>query len=105
GDAVLISGTIADHGLAVMLARQMPQVRSALKSDVAPLNHLIESITAALPDAVAFMRDPTRGGLAGAGADLATRTGWHVTLDEAAIPLRPETHHAAEMLGIDPLDV
>lgn len=104
GDAVLISGTIADHGLAVMLAREMPQVSSVLESDVAPLNGLIEAVTSQVKD-IAFMRDPTRGGLAGAAADLAARTGLHVALDEAAIPIRPQTHHASEMLGIDPLDV
>ena len=51
------------------------------------------------------MRDATRGGLAGLAADLATRTGLHIVLDEAAIPVRPETRHAAEMLGLDPLEV
>ncbi len=104
GDAVLINGSLADHGLAVMLAREMPQVASALRSDVAPLNSLIESLTTQV-EGIAFMRDLTRGGLAGAAADLAERSGLHVSLDESAIPIRPETHHAAEMLGIDPLDV
>lgn len=104
GDALIVSGPIADHGLAVMLAREMPQVTSALRSDVAPMNHLIEVVLKKVPGVV-FMRDPTRGGIAGLFADLATRTGWHIRLDEEQIPIRPETRHAAEMLGLDPLEV
>ncbi len=104
GDVLLINGPIADHGLAVMLAREMPQVKSVLRSDVAPLASLIEPLAEHVPG-IAFMRDPTRGGLAGVAADLAQRTGLHITLDESAIPIRPETQHAAEMLGLDPLEV
>ncbi|MGD0462227.1 MAG: hydrogenase expression/formation protein HypE [Tepidisphaeraceae bacterium] len=104
GDVLIVSGTIADHGMAVMLAREMPQVQSVLKSDVAPLNHMVERLLEQVPG-VAFLRDPTRGGLAGVAADLAARTGLHVTLHEGDIPIRSETWHAADMLGIDPLDV
>src|SRR5690606_25775510 len=104
GDRILINGTIADHGLAVMLAREMPHVQSPLRSDVAPLNALIRQIIEHVPT-VAFMRDPTRGGLAGVVAEVAQRQGLHLTIDEKAIPLRPETWHAAEMLGLDPLEV
>lgn len=104
GDCLIISGTIADHGMAVMLAREMPQVQSVVRSDVAPLNKMIHRL---LDEAsgVVFLRDPTRGGLAGVAADLAARTGLHLTLQEKDIPVRPETWHAADMLGIDPLDV
>lgn len=104
GDAILVNGPIADHGLAVMLAREMPQVTSVLKSDVAPLNTMIQGLLDRVPG-IKFMRDATRGGLAGVAADLASRTGLHVVLDEAQIVVRPETRHAAEMLGLDPLDV
>jgi hydrogenase expression/formation protein HypE len=104
GDAILINGPIADHGLAVMLAREMPEVSSALRSDVAPLNRLIERVLARAPGVI-FMRDPTRGGVAGLCANIASRTGWHIRLDENEIPIRPETRHAAEMLGLDPLEV
>lgn len=103
GDRLIISGSIADHGLAVMLAREMPHVTSALSSDVAPLTGLIEPLLEM--DSIVFMRDPTRGGLAGLASDLASRSGLHVVLDEQAIPLHAHTLHAAEMLGIDPLDV
>jgi hydrogenase expression/formation protein HypE len=104
GDVILINGHLADHGLAVMLAREMPQVKSVIRSDVAPLNHLIAGILEST-DEVVFMRDPTRGGVAGVVADLAQRSGLHLTLIEDAIPVRNETLHAADMLGLDPLEV
>ncbi len=105
GDAILINGFIGDHGLAVMLARQMPQVQSVLRSDAAPLNGLIDALLDAVGGAVAFMRDATRGGLAGVAVDLALRSGWHITLEEEAIPVRGEAQHAADMLGLDPLEI
>ena len=104
GDVLIINGPIADHGLAVMLAREMPEMQSALCSDVAPLNGLIERVHEQ-GEGVAFMRDPTRGGLAGLAADLAARCGRRIVLEETAIGVRPETRHAAEMLGLDPLEV
>lgn len=105
GDVVLLNGTIADHGMAVMLQREgKAVVRSDLESDVAPLGDLIGVLLESVPD-VRFLRDPTRGGLAGVAADLAEATGWHLTLDQEAIPIRPETLYAAEMLGFDPLTV
>jgi hydrogenase expression/formation protein HypE len=104
GDVIIITGAIADHGLAVMLAREMPEVKSPIRSDVAPLNRMIHHVLKEVPG-VTFMRDPTRGGVAGLCADVASRTGYHVRLDEAEIPIRPETLHAAEMLGLDPLEV
>ncbi len=105
GDVVLINGPIADHGLAVMLAREMPQMQSAVRSDVAPLSGMIGRLMDRAGDGVVYMRDPTRAGLAGVVVDLAQRTGWHIVLEEEHIPVRPETRHAAEMLGLDPLDV
>jgi hydrogenase expression/formation protein HypE len=104
GDVLIINGSIGDHGLAVMLAREMPQVHSVLRSDVAPLNRMIERLISKVKG-VAFMRDPTRGGVAAVAADLAAMTRWRITLDEQQIPVRPETRHAAEMLGLDPLEV
>jgi hydrogenase expression/formation protein HypE len=104
GDVIILSGSIADHGLAVMLAREMPDVQSVLKSDVAPLNRMIARLLRRVPQVV-FMRDPTRGGLAAVAADLATRCGLRVVLDEVQIPVHPHTLHAAEMLGLDPLEV
>ncbi len=103
-DVLIINGPIGEHGLAVMLAREMPEVHSVLRSDVAPLNGLIEQLRHSVPEVV-FMRDPTRGGLSGLTADLAARTGWRINLEETDIPVRPEARHAADMLGLDPLDI
>ena len=105
GDVVIFSGTIADHGLAVMLKREQESViRSDLKSDTAPLGGLIGKLLEQVPQVV-FLRDPTRGGVAGVLADLARHSGRHLTIDETKIPIRPETLYAAEMLGLDPLSV
>jgi hydrogenase expression/formation protein HypE len=105
GHVLILNGPIGEHGLAVMLAREMPDVQSPVKSDVAPLNGLIEVAHAAGGRAISFMRDPTRGGLAGLCADLARQSNQRVILDETAIEVRPEALHAAEMLGLDPLDI
>jgi hydrogenase expression/formation protein HypE len=105
GDALIINGPIGEHGLTVMLAREMPEIDSVLRSDVAPLNHLINRVMTHHGASVHFMRDATRSGLAGLGADLAKQSGHHIALDEAAIPVRPEARHAADMLGLDPLEV
>jgi len=104
GDVLIINGYIADHGLAVMLSREMPQISSPIRSDAAPLNGLIQHVLESGAK-VRFMRDATRAGLAGLCADLAKRCGRRVTLEESAIPLRKETQHAAEMLGLDVLEV
>lgn len=105
GDVLLINGPIADHGLAVMLAREMPEMESVVASDAAPLNGLLLSLMEELGDDVAFARDATRGGLAGVAADLARDCDLGVALEEETVPVRPATRHAAEMLGLDPLDV
>ena len=106
GDRVLVSGTVADHGLAVMLQREEAfGIESELRSDTAPLNGLIAELLNACGSDLVFLRDPTRGGLAGVIADLAEVSGFHLTVDETKVPLRHQTNYAAEMLGIDPLDV
>lgn len=104
GDVIIVNGPVGEHGLAVMLARELPQVTSVLRTDAAPLNGLITNLLAHVPD-VLFMRDATRAGLAGVTCDLARDCGYRVTLDEARIPIRPEAQHAADMLGLDPLEV
>jgi hydrogenase expression/formation protein HypE len=104
GDRVLVSGTLGDHGFAVLVARGELRLESALESDTAPLNRLTESLFELGP-ALRWMRDPTRGGLATALNELASSTGLAVRLDEQSIPIRPEVAGAAEILGIDPLYV
>lgn len=105
GQKVIVNGAVGEHGLAVMLTREMPDVKSVLKSDAAPLNKLIGKVLEAVGTGVSFMRDPTRAGLAGLCSDLAKQSGYRVVLDEVAIPVRQEARHAAEMLGLDPLEI
>ncbi|MCL2640700.1 MAG: hydrogenase expression/formation protein HypE [Phycisphaerales bacterium] len=105
GQLLIINGTIADHGLAVMLTRELPELNTPIQSDVAPLNNLIQTILQNHPNAITFMRDPTRSGLSGLVADLAKQSNLHITLHEEKIPIRSEARHAAEMLGLDPLDI
>jgi len=104
GDAVMITGRIAEHGLAVMSAREHLSFETELLSDVAPLHELIQGMIASGAD-IKFLRDPTRGGLAGVLADLAEDSGLSIEVDEATIPISPVAHHTAEMLGLDPLTV
>jgi hydrogenase expression/formation protein HypE len=104
GDTVLVSGTVGDHGIAILSVREGIEFETVLESDTAPLNGLAEAVLAACP-ATRCMRDPTRGGLSSALNELATASGVGVALDEAALPIRPEVRGACEMLGLDPLYV
>ncbi len=104
GDVIVITGNIADHGLAVMARREGLAFETTLASDVAPLNGLIGAILATGAD-VKFMRDPTRSGVAGLLADLAEAAALSIEIDEAAVPISAAARHAAELLGIDPLTV
>jgi hydrogenase expression/formation protein HypE len=102
GDRVMVSGTVGDHGIAVLSVREGIEFETALVSDVAPLNGLVEVLLAACPS-VRCMRDPTRGGLAGVLNELAVASRVEVRVTEAAVPVRPEVRAACEMLGLDPL--
>jgi hydrogenase expression/formation protein HypE len=104
GDRVLVSGTLGDHGMAVLVARGELQLEVDLASDTAPVHELTASLLE-LGEAVRWLRDPTRGGLATALNELARETGLAVALEESALPLRPEVVGACELLGIDPLYV
>ena len=104
GDAIIVTGRIAEHGLAIMSVREGLAFESELRSDVAPLNGLIAAMLATGAD-VKFMRDPTRCGLAGLLADLSEATDLSIEIDETAVPISATTRHAAELLGIDPLTV
>lgn len=105
GDAILVTGTIGDHGLAVLAHRHGLEGGAALRSDVAPLNGLVAAALAAGGDGVAALKDPTRGGVASALVEMARKAGAGVLLEEAALPVRPPVRAAAELLGIDPLVV
>lgn len=105
GDAIVISGTIGDHGLAVLAARAGLGLEGDLRSDVAPLNDLVRAALAAGGDAVHAMKDPTRGGVTGALSEMATKAGVAIVLDEAALPMSAPARAASELLGIDALAV
>lgn len=104
GDCILVSGTIGDHGMAIMSVREGIEFETVLESDSAPLASLTQSMLAACPT-IRWMRDPTRGGLSSTLNELASAASVGVELVEAAIPIRPEVHAACEMLGLDPLYV
>jgi hydrogenase expression/formation protein HypE len=101
---VLVSGTIGDHGFAVLVARGELHLESTLESDTGPVHELAAALIELGP-ALRWMRDPTRGGLATTLNELAGSTKLAVRLEEAAIPIRAEVAGAAEILGIDPLYV
>ncbi len=104
GDRVLISGTIADHGMAVMLARGDLALEADLKSDTAPVTELVEALFSAAPS-TRWLRDPTRGGVGTVCNELANDAGLAVVLDESALPIDPAVAGACDLLGIDPLYV
>lgn len=108
GDAIVVTGTVGDHGLAVLAARSALGLEGDLVSDVAPLNGLVRAALAAGGDAVHAMKDPTRGGVISALTELATKAeaaSVAILLDEAAVPVSAAARAAAELLGIDPLAV
>ncbi|MDR3577141.1 MAG: hydrogenase expression/formation protein HypE [Anaerolineaceae bacterium] len=104
GDVVLISGTLGDHGIAVLAARGELGFETDVQSDVAPLNHLISAVLEAAPH-THVLRDPTRGGLATTLNEIATQSQAAILLEEKSIPVQPAVRAACEMLGFDPLYV
>jgi len=100
GDVVLLSGTLGDHGIAVMSVREGLSFGTDILSDAAPLNHLVGAVLDAAPDVRCF-RDPTRGGLASCLNELAGASGVSMTVDEASVPVREQVRGACEMLGYD----
>lgn len=105
GDRILLTGTLGDHGLAVMARRHDLGLGEELRSDVAPLNGLVRAALAAGGEAVVAMKDPTRGGVASALHEMAAKSGVGVVLQEGELPVRPAVRAAAELLGLDPLQV
>jgi hydrogenase expression/formation protein HypE len=104
GDRLIISGTMGDHGMAVMLARGDLAIEADIASDTASVSDLVETLLAAAPS-TRWLRDPTRGGVGTVCNELAQATGLGVVLDEQRLPVRPTVNGACEMLGIDPLYV
>ena len=104
GDLVLVSGTLGDHGIAVMSQREGLSFSTPITSDAAPLNRLIAAVLDAAPHTRCF-RDPTRGGLASTLNEFAQTSRVAITIDEDAVPVKPEVRGACEMLGYDVLQV
>jgi hydrogenase expression/formation protein HypE len=104
GDRVIVSGTLGDHGMAIMVARGELELEIELESDTAPLHGLVEVLLGAT-GGVRCLRDPTRGGLATVLNELALAAEVSVVVDEAQVPVRPEVTGACEILGLDPLYV
>lgn len=104
GDAVLVSGDLGRHGMAIMAAREGLQFESAIESDSAPLHQAVLDLLKAGLE-IHCLRDLTRGGLASALNEIAEAAGVKIAVDEKAIPVREDVHAACEMLGLDPLHV
>jgi hydrogenase expression/formation protein HypE len=104
GDAVLVSGPVGDHGIAVMAAREGIDFETTLVSDSAPVVALVRALLDAVPE-THVLRDPTRGGLATALCEIAISSNVGIRLEEAEIPVREEVRGACELLGFDPLYV
>jgi len=104
GDVVLISGTIGDHGVAVLSQRESLAFDTQIVSDTAALHTLVAAMLAAVPEgSVHVLRDPTRGGLGTTLNEITRQSGVGMLLQEAAIPMQPQVEAACELLGLDPL--
>lgn len=102
GDVVIVNGTLGDHGASILCARGDLALGVEIPSDCAPLNGIIRALLDAVPD-TRSLRDATRGGVAGVLTELAEASGVSVSLEERAIPVRPEVRGVCEILGLDPL--
>lgn len=106
GDKVLVSGTIGDHGIAIISTREELSFSTAIESDAAPLNHLIADVLDACPaGSVRAFRDPTRGGLASTLNEFAEASGVDIRVDEDSVPVHDQVRGACEMLGYDVFQV
>jgi hydrogenase expression/formation protein HypE len=102
GDVVVLSGSIGDHGVAVLSQRKGIEFKTSLKSDCAPLNGLVEAMLSS-GARINCMRDPTRGGLATILNEVAERSGVGIEIDEERVPIKDAVRGACELLGLDPL--
>jgi len=104
GDRILVSGTIGDHGVAIMSLRENLSFETTIRSDTAALHRLVAAMVAAV-SGIHCLRDPTRGGVATTLNELAAQSGVGMLIDEAAIPVQSPVEAACEFLGLDPLYV
>ena len=106
GDKVIVSGTIADHGITILSSREGLGLSSEIQSDSAPLNGMVQSILAGVPaGAIHVLRDPTRGGVATTLNEIALQSQVSIDIWETAIPVKPAVQGICELLGFDPLYV
>jgi hydrogenase expression/formation protein HypE len=105
GDVVILSGTIGDHGMAIMSVREGLEFETVIQSDSTALNGLVQNMLDVTRDGIHVLRDPTRGGVASSLNEIAARSKVGVLLDEKAIPVNPDVQAACELLGMDPIYV
>jgi hydrogenase expression/formation protein HypE len=105
GDRLIVTGSIGDHGMAVMAQRLGLAIEGTLESDVTPINGLVRVALEAAPGAIVAMKDPTRGGVASALHEMAEKSGVGIVIDELSLPVSDAVRAASELLGIDPLHV
>lgn len=105
GDQIIVTGTIADHGVALLAVRNGIELYGDLASDVQPINRLIRAALDAEPGAVVGLKDPTRGGVSSALHEMAEKSRVGIVLHHDAIPVRDSVRAASEMLGLDPLHI
>jgi len=105
GDVVLVSGTIGDHGMAIMSVREGLEFESQIRSDCAALNGMIAQVLDVAGADIHAMRDPTRGGLASTLNEIAAASHVGINIDESSLPVRPEVQSACELLGLEPVYV
>lgn len=103
GDAVLISGTLADHGITIMTAQAGLAVTGQLRSDTRPLHRLVAALLEEAQEKIHVLRDPTRGGLATTLCEIARSSGVAIEVEEERLPVRPDVATACDMIGLDPL--
>jgi len=102
GDVILVSGTVGDHGVAILSSREGLSFETSIESDSAPLHRLVARMVEVVPD-IHVLRDPTRGGLSATLNEIAQQSGVGMLIEERAIPVRQEVNAACELLGLDPL--
>jgi hydrogenase expression/formation protein HypE len=105
GDRIIVTGSIGDHGMAIMSIRHNLALEGDLRSDVAPLNGLVRAALEAGGDAIVAMKDPTRGGVTSSLHEMAHKSGVGIVVQEGAVPVRPAVRAAAELLGLEPLHI
>jgi len=101
----LLSGSVGDHGIAIMFAREALEIETDIQSDTAPLHTLVAALFAAAGEGVHCLKDPTRGGVATTLNEMAIGSEVSIALDEQTIPVHPEVRGACEILGLDPLTI